>query len=71
MYAAKPVLSNSRVNSLLDLQRINEEADCKYQGLHSDTVVGIQTSLVAVLDNLLNVEIQCCSVFGILCDEST
>ena len=70
LYGAKHVLPNDHVNSLLDLQRLNG-VECRHRDLHSDTVIDIQKSLVFVLDNLLNVELQECSAFSILCDEST
>jgi len=70
LYGAKQVLPNDQINSMLDLQRLNG-VDCKHRDLHSDTVIDIQTSLAHVLDNLLNVELRQCSVFSVLCDEST
>jgi len=70
LFAAKQVLPNDIVNSLLDLQRHNG-AQCRHQDLHSDTVLGIQQSLVAVIDELLDAELQVCAVFSMLCDEST
>lgn len=70
LYAAKQVLPNDHVNSILDLQRLNG-LECRHRDLHSDTVIDIQKSLVDVLDNLLDLELHECSVFSILCDEST
>jgi hypothetical protein len=69
LYVGKQVLPNDQVNSLLHLQKLNG-LQCKYQDIHSDTVIDIQTSLVAVLDNLVNADLQKCSFFSIMCDES-
>ena len=70
LYAVKQVLPNDIVNSLLELQRTNG-VQCKHQDVHSDTILGIQRSLASVGDSLLDGQLKKCSVFSILCDEST
>lgn len=70
LYAAKKVLPNDIINSLLDLQRLNG-LQCKHHDLHSETVIDIQNSLVAVVDDSLNAELRECSFYSIMCDEST
>jgi transposase-like protein len=69
-YAAQKGIANDTVNSLLNLQRFNA-VDCKYVDLHSTTILSVQESIVAVLDNQM-AERRCRSnFFGILIDEST
>ena len=70
LFCAKNVLPNDLVNRLLELQTMHG-TECKYIDLHSDTVLDVQQSLVAVVDGLVNDELCNANVFSLLCDEST
>lgn len=69
-FVAKENLPNSFVNSQLKFLKMSG-VDAQFQDLHSDTINGVQQSLLEVIDLNMKKELQDAKQYGIIVDEST